>query len=341
MIDVGEFLGIPNATPETQELVGCEVRVVSDTSIEGYTRIRNGWNRGGAYTVYFFAVFDQPADFHGTWKNDAINQNNLWEWDSGEPAGAYFGYKPKTVGRVIKVKVGISFIGVNKAKHNLKEIPHWSLEKTVADAQNKWNSLLKKVEVEGMAEKQKRIFYTALYHSYLMPVDRTGENPKWNSSKPYYDDFYAIWDTYRTVHPLFTLLTPKRQSEIISSMIDIYEYDGYMPEGRSGNYNGRVQGGTNSDIMLADAMVKGLKDIDYEKGFLAMKKNAEIPPGGTERQEGRGGILKYKELGYVPYNREVSKNIWYDFEPFVYERAGTRTVEYAHCDHALATSLKN
>ena len=74
-----------------------------------------------------------------------------------------------------------------------------------------------------------------------------------------------------------------------------------MPDARSGNCNGRTQGGSNADIVVADAYVKGLKGIDYELGLEAMLKDATVPPGGNEEAEGRGGLIEYINLGYVPH----------------------------------------
>lgn len=85
------------------------------------------------------------------------------------------------------------------------------------------------------------MFYTGLYHTMIMPVDRSGENPLWTDPCPYYDDFYAIWDTYRTSSPLITLVDPLRETDIVNSLINIYKRDGYMPDARSGNANGRTQ----------------------------------------------------------------------------------------------------
>ena len=137
----------------------------------------------------------------------------------------------------------------------------WDFQEVKDVAVDQWNQLLSKARVTG-TEENKKIFYTAMYHSYLQPVNRTGENPKWVSDEPYYDDYFAIWDTFRATHPLFTLLTPSVQTDMIRSLIDIYKHDGYMPDARSGNDNGRVQGGTDCDILIADAMVKGLKNIE-------------------------------------------------------------------------------
>jgi putative alpha-1,2-mannosidase len=138
---------------------------------------------------------------------------------------------------------------------------------------------------------------------------------------PYYDDFFAIWDTYRTNQPLLSIIAPEKESQIVNSLIDIYEHEGYMPDARSGNSSGRTQGGSNCDMIVADAILKDLKGIDYEKAFEAMLKDAEVPPGGNERKEGRGGLTDYKTIGYVSTD---------------FERAGNRTVEYSANDWAIA-----
>ena len=145
---------------------------------------------------------------------------------------------------------------------NLSEMNSWNFDEVRAACVSRWNEILNKIEVKG-SDEQKKIFYTALYHSYLQPVDKTGENSKWISDEPYYDDYYCIWDTFRATHPLFTLLTPSKQVDMLRSLLDIYRHEGYAPDARSGDDNGRVQGGSNVDILFADAYVKGLKGIDY------------------------------------------------------------------------------
>ena len=324
LFDAGHFLFFGDQWGEAQELVGSEIEVLSSTEIKGYNRVRHGWNFGGPYTVYVYAMVDKPAKSFGTWKNKEISEGKKIQYDTGEKTGAWFKYATEK-DETIRVKVGISFISTLKARENLeKDIPHWDFNKIKGAAEDEWNSLLKKISIDA-PEKQKRIFYTSMYHAFLMPVDRTGENPKWQSEIPYYDDFYAIWDTYRTPHPLMTILTPDRQVEMVNALLDIYKYDGYTPDGRSGNYNGRLQGGTNADILIWDAYTKGLKGINYELGLESMLKNATEPPGGNQRAEGRGGLRDYNELGYISTD---------------YERAGSRTLEYAYCDFAIANLSK-
>jgi predicted alpha-1,2-mannosidase len=159
----------------------------------------------------------------------------------------------------------------------------------------------------------------------LMPVNRTGENPLWENNSPYYDDFYAIWDTYRSSNPLITLLSPSREVDIVNALLQIYKRDGYMPDARSGNCNGRTQGGSNAEVLIADAYVKGLKGINYNLVLEAMLKDATVPPGGNEEKEGRGGLTDYNQLGYVSTS---------------YVRSGNRTLEYAYDDYCLATVAK-
>ena len=318
LFDMGSCLALKMC--ETQKVIGSEVRILSPTELEGYTRVRGGWNEGEAYTVYFHAETDTPAVSFGTWKDGKTEPGKESQFDSGQKTGAYMTFNT-TAGQKIRVRVGISYISCGRASANMRQVDTWDFDKVKAEATAKWNRVLDKVELDG--DKNDKVkFYTALYHCYLQPTDKTGENPKWTSAEPNYDDFYAIWDTFRATHPLFTILTPSRQAGMLRSLIDIWRNDGYMPDARSGNDNGRVQGGSNCDILFADAIVKGVEGVDYEAGLQAMLKNAEVPPGGDERKEGRGGLDDYNTIGYVSA---------------VTERCLTRTLEYSNCDFAIAT----
>lgn len=325
-VDAGFFLGenpVPDAR-EAQQFVGSEIQVLSDHEVAGYTRIRGGWNNGKAYTVYFYAETDRPFVQSLTWKGNRITEAQS-QYDSAEKTGALLRFAKND--KVVQLKVGISFLSMQKAKINAhSEIPHWSFEKVHQDLLGQWEQLFQKIEIDPSTPlAKKRMFYTGLYHTMLMPVDRTGENPLWSDPEPYYDDFYAIWDTYRSSSPLITLIDPKREADIVRSLVNIYKRDGYMPDARSGNSNGRTQGGSNAEIVIADAFVKGLKGIDYELALEAMLKDATVPPGGNEEAEGRGGLIPYLELGYIPHG---------------IDRAGNRTVEYSYCDYAIALVAK-
>jgi putative alpha-1,2-mannosidase len=223
----------------------------------------------------------------------------------------------------------VSWISADKACSFVdNEIPHWDLNTTVLQAQEKWNTeVLSKIEVKSQNTTELEIFYTALYHGHLLPADRTGENPYWESEEPYYDDFYTLWDTFRCLHSLHTLIVPERHEGVIRAMIDIWRHERFMPEGRSHNHNGRVQGGSNSDNVLADAYVKGLRGgINWKDGYAAMKTNAEVvpynnfdfedPTGSTK--EGRGALEDWLAHGFVTpkFGRSLSKTVEYALNDF-------------------------
>jgi len=292
LIDVTHFLGkdsIPNLR-ERQQYVGSGLQLVNDHEVQGYSTIRGGWNNGDPYTVFFSMTTDKPFMAEGSMLTFADT--------------------------LVQIKIGISYVSELKAQSN---IDAHGFDQQLSRLRQAWDQQLKKIEVRG-SEQQKRMFYTAIYHTMLMPVCKTGENPRWQDS-PYYDDYYAIWDTYRTSSPLLTLLCPEREVEMVNALLNIYKNEGYLPDARSGDCNGRTQGGSNAEVVIADAFVKGLKGIDYELALEAMLKDGEVDPGADHEKHGRGGLNEYKQLGYIPYG---------------IPRAGNRTMEYAFNDYCLA-----
>ncbi|KAJ4389030.1 hypothetical protein N0V93_006492 [Gnomoniopsis smithogilvyi] len=251
---------------------------------------------------------------------------------------------------IIEARVGVSHIGVEKACAYIEdEIPATrTFDDIVEQARQEWETkILSAVEVvnDNSTTSQnvtlKRMLYTALYQTSLMPTDKTGENPYWtsNASFPYYDDHYTIWDTYRTLLPMYHLLFTSTYSRVISGLINIFSFEGYLPAGRAANWNGRVQGGTHADLVLGDAYVKSvfspttnttglgeLGDIDWTEAYAGMVKNAEILParnadsvafdGATK--EGRGALDDYLQLRYITRNhsRSISRGLEYPQDDF-------------------------
>ncbi|WP_083350674.1 GH92 family glycosyl hydrolase [Terriglobus roseus] len=305
---------------EAQNFLGAEVHVLSNKEVQGVARFRGGWNRGGEYRVFYDMQLDTPATTVRTWNGSELSAERDVVVHTDKAIGASFDFNARAR-QVVQAKVGISFLSATQARDNIQaEIPGWSFESVRHENTALWNTELAKLQLKGETDTQRRKLYTAMYHVMMMPVDRTGENPVWTSTEPYYDDYYAIWDTYRTSSPLLTLISPDRQRDIIRSLIDIYRHTGYMPDARSGNDNGRTQGGSNANVVIADAYVKGLKGIDYRTAFEAMLHDAEVPPKDAQK-EGRGGLKDYNERGFITTADE---------------RAGSRTVEYAYDDYAIA-----
>ena len=311
-VDCGFFLGenpVPKAR-EAQQFVRSECRVEDSTTVVGSQSLSGGWNNGGEYTVYFCLKSDVPFASSESFRTP--------EGKSGADL--------KLEAKEANIRIGISFLSIDKARENLSTVLDKDFDSVRRECLDSWNSILSRVEISPKknfnsfsSEQYLRMYYTGLYHTMLMPACRTGELE--GCEGVYYDDYYAIWDTYRTSTPLITLLDPDRERDIVNSLLNIYKMDGYMPDARSGNSNGRTQGGSNAEIVIADAFVKGLQGIDYNLALQAMIKDAEVPPCDDEAH-GRGGLEEYNTLGYIPWG---------------IPRAGNRTVEYSLCDYAIAT----
>ena len=282
LVDATHFLGkdsVPDLR-ERQQFVGAEVEAISDHEVVGYSRVRGGWNNGDAYTVYFCLQTDKPftKQNHQTHPQQTHPQplpggRGADSFAASFPNGRSI-YSPPSQGgagggsvgslllsfadTLVNVKVGISFVSTMQARRN---IDNHGFDEQLALLRDAWEQQLQKIQITG-SDAQRRMFYTALYHTMLMPIDKTGENPKWTDA-PYYDDYYAIWDTYRTSSPLLTLLWPERQVAIINSLLNIYTREGYLPDARSGDCNGRTQGGSNAEVVIADAFVKGLGTVHH------------------------------------------------------------------------------
>jgi predicted alpha-1,2-mannosidase len=318
-INVASALGLGTGW-EDQTFLGAEIHLPSNHEAQGVARFSGGWNRGGEYRVFYYMVLDTPAAATQTWTGNTLSASTDATVGASTPIGASFDFTTKA-NQVIQAKVGISFISAEQAKQNVQqEVPAWNFAAVHNAATALWNAELAKLTLSGESASQRRQLYTAMYHIMLMPTDRTGENPGWQSTEPYYDDYYCIWDTYRTSSPLLTLISPDRQRDMIRSLVDIYRHTGYMPDARSGNDNGRTQGGSNANVVIADAYVKGLKGIDYETAFAAMIHDSEVPPADPQK-EGRGGLKDYNEKGYVT---------------LADERSGSRTAEYSYDDFAIS-----
>ena len=327
LFDVSHFLLSGMRTGEFQILTASQIRILSPTAVSGSTTLKGGWNKQPVpYTVYFYAQTDTPAASWGTWLDGNLTPGSKSALgDANSKTGGWLTFSPPS-GRPVLMKIGISFISVEQAKQNLAtEIPGFDFAAVHAAAVAQWDKALSNVEIKGATQEQAQMFYTALYHTMLMPTDRTGENPLWRSAEPYYDDYYAIWDIFRTSSPLLTLIAPERQTAIVRALVDLYRHEGWLPDARSGNYNGRTQGGSDAEFILTDAYLKGLKGIDWKTALAAEIHDAEVSPP-DHYKEGRGGLDDWHKLGYVSIEGS--------------DRPGSVDMEYAADDFEIALLAK-
>jgi predicted alpha-1,2-mannosidase len=320
-----------SAVPSTpQSATDGAVAITDPRHAEGFIRITGGWNPN-PYTLYFAAEFSRDAIDSGTWDQDrvypgrnqasGIDQTPRTMESYRNQLGAYFTFDP-THDTVVEMRLAVSFIDTAQAKQTLAAEKILSFDDVRRRASQQWADVLAKIDVTGGTEKQRSIFYTALYRSHVMPHDLTGENAWWQSDAPHYEDFYTLWDTFRTLHPLFTLIEPRRQSAMIQSLLDTYTHTGWVPDARIAGANGMTQGGSNGDVLLADALAKHLPGIDARLAYEAVRKDAEVGASSDRAwYEGRQ-LDDWKRLGYMSLS---------------YQRSASRTLEYAADDYSVAT----
>ncbi|KAK4540994.1 hypothetical protein LTR36_008363 [Oleoguttula mirabilis] len=358
LVDVSHYLPSETGGSNVQFYVSGAIDLQPGGKLyTGYTSVGGGFSESAPSTVYFCGEFDEAPDQANTFSGrltDPIQRYHTFS-DGSVPramlgnlsevsgplnnrVGALFTWSNST-SLSIKSRVGISFISADKAcAFKNQEISSWNLNDTVDAAVQEWNQdVFSKIQVPT-DESQNRtnlvLLYSSLYFMHLMPSDRTGENPLWQSEEPYWDDFYTLWDIFRCTVSLYHLIQPSYYQGMIRALIDIWRWEGFMPDGRSGNYNGLVQGGSNADNVLADAYVKGLPGINWTAAYQAMLKDAEVVPYNTfsytdftaSVKEGRGAVYDWIPLGYVSSDRST--------------RPISRTVEYALNDFSLSQVAK-
>ncbi|TFY74391.1 hypothetical protein EWM64_g9622, partial [Hericium alpestre] len=239
---------------------------------------------------------------------------------------------------VFTTRIGVSFISEARAcQYAEAEIPDIStkgFDATKAAARAQWNNVLGTVQVDlaGVTHDRNELFWSSLYRSYISPINVTGDNPLWESTEPFYDSYYCIWDSFRTVHPLYAITQPAAQAEIVRALIDVYRHTGFLPDCRMSLDQGLTQGGSNADSLLSDSFLKNIKaGIDWQTGYEAMVKDATVPPPNWG-VEGRGGILSRAKLHYIPQG-DTTDPLPNGATP---GRSASRTLEYAYNDFSIA-----
>ena len=311
LIDASAIINMVDA--EVTHNVKSGVRILSDHEIEGYGRFRGGWGGENPYAVYFAARFNRPFDRCGTWKGESVSSDSLRE---GFDVGAWVEFMLPQQG-CVELQVAISYISEAQAWRNLESAGVRDFDSVREAADSVWNRALSVIRVEGGSPEQKTVFYTSLYHALTMPTDLgQDENPQWQDGERHFWDFYTLWDTYRTVMPLYTLVFPERQREIIRCLLDIYDHRGWLPDAWTAGDYAYVQGGSNADVVIADAVVKGLGGFDVERAYAAVKKNAEVMSDNPYKY-GRD-LYEYEKYGYLStrIKNGSSKSLEYAYNDF-------------------------
>ncbi|KAI0875709.1 glycoside hydrolase family 92 protein [Hypoxylon argillaceum] len=307
--------------------------------IRGGGKFRPSFGQG-SYAAYFCADFRgaeirRTGTFQHTKVTDSVHSLGDLYSDIRIPQGSVgawvqFTQAPKNQ---VLARVGLSFISASQACENAeREISDFDFSRVVEAAEEAWRGKLSVIKADhtGLDLDALKTFWSGLYRTMLSPQDYTGENPLWKSDEPYYDSFYCIWDSFRAQHPLLTIVDPAAQTDMVRALLDIYKHEGKLPDCRMSFSKGFTQGGSNADVVLADALLKNLtRGIDWALGYEAAVSDAEDEPSDWS-VSGRGGIESWHALGYIPVDDDDRKGTG----PL--SRSISRTVEYAYDDFAIA-----
>ena len=281
------------------------VEVVDDHTIKGWMQCTpdgGGWGNGDGkadYTVYFYAQFSKPFSGHGVWSADipddwgrkredvcseryreAIRQSAIHPSVSafeGKHLGFYANFETKP-DEVILLKSGISYTSLKNAEENLAaEMKDFDFDRTHAECVRLWNDELAKVSVEGGTDEEKRVFYTALYHTLIDPRlcsdingEYTGADKKIHQTGKFRKrTIFSGWDVFRSQMPLQTIINPEMVNDLVNSLVEIADQSGneYLERWELLNAYSGCMVGNPAISVLCDAYRKGIRDYDVEKAY--------------------------------------------------------------------------
>jgi len=270
------------------------LRQINDTLFEGY-RFSSGW--ASDQREFFSLVVSKPV-------KDFMIYNNGRKVKASEKKGVFLkGFLEFSTKKneVIYLKMGVSPVSSSNGLDNLMtEIPGWDFNSVLKDAEDKWNKELSKINIKTKDKAKKRVFYTAMYHSMIAPnifQDLNGEY-RGTDKKVYKDTtftnytLFSLWDTYRAAHPLYTITHPERVSDMVNSMVKIFEQQGKLPVWHLRGNETNTMPGYSAIPVVVDACLKGFEGIDLEKVYAAVKESAT-----GDHEPGVKDLMKY---GYIP-----------------------------------------
>jgi predicted alpha-1,2-mannosidase len=293
----------------------------------------------------------RPMGVEAQWDSTAGTRKIYTNYDremSGDDIGAWFTFNA-SAGEKVEVSVGVSFVSIANARENLdREQPAGTtFVQLVRAAYDEWNKELSKIEVGeslvSLVQKEgenctedsasysstdtvKTVFYTALYHTMLHPnilQDCNGDYPMMESGRTAHTTrnrytVFSLWDSYRNLHQLVTLLSPDVQTDMIRSMLDMYREHGWLPKWELYSRETYTMEGAPAIPVIVDSWLKGLRDFDVNLAYEAMRKGATTP--GAENPL-RPDNDDYMSLGYVPMSSQYDNSVSHALEYYVADNA--------------------
>ena len=313
------------------------LHVVNDTLITGY-RETNGWAR--TRTLYFAMVFSKPFIHHG-YKN--FSQRNVYGgfWGqfnrtpdfpeiTGKQIRAYFDFKTEE-NEKIKIKFALSPVSMDGALNNLRtETPGWDFDEVKNNGQQQWEKELSKIIIKSDNKDDLENFYTSMYHAMINPtvyMDVDGSYRGLDQSNHTADGFinyttFSLWDTHRALHPLFNIIDPQRNADMVRSMLAHFDQspEHMLPVWSNSANENWCMSGYHSVSVIADAIIKGnATNVDADKAL-----NACVT---TARHRDYAGMGYYIDMGYIPDEKNgvsVSSTLEYAYDDWCIAQLATK-----------------
>ena len=281
-----------------RRIIQSQLRMVSPTVVEGY-RIITGWAK--LRKIYFHLEFSQPV-----LSNQLYDGNRMYENTpviNGTELRGLFCFDKKWNKELI-CKVALSPVSIENARLNMAtEVPGWDFEYIARAAETSWEKELKKIIIQG-TDSQKKIFYTALYHTMVQPNTMSDVNGEYMASdyvtrsvakgEVHYSTF-SLWDTFRAAHPLYTLIHTHRIPDFVKSMMRQYDYYGYLPVWQLWGQDNYCMIGNHSIPVIVDAVLKGVAGVDEEKAYEAVFNSSIVSHPNSPFEV-------WEKYGYMPEN---------------------------------------
>lgn len=296
------------------------IEIINDSTIAGY-RHTSGWANN--QYLYFYAKFSKAFKSWGL-ESDGQNIDNQ-NYIEGDSLKAWFNFNTSAK-EIVYMKIGLSAVDIEGAKNNLEtEIPHWDFKNTRKKSRETWEKQLGKIEVYGDNDADKEVFYSALYHSFIAPnisSDIDGRYRGHDDSIHKNPDLkmhtvFSLWDTFRALHPLFTIVQQDKTNDLINTMLEMYSHDGLLPVWELAACETNCMIGYNAVPVIADGYAKGIRGFDAKIALEAMV---------TSANSGKFGLEFYYDKGYIPANKEGE--------------SVSKTLEYAYDDWCIAEMAK-
>ena len=319
----------PASSVNDDGVLASSVTIEATGEVHGWVEYRGSYvGRGNAFTLHFSATLSRPFDDAFVWDDAGYQMGTLSA--SAMSTGAALAFDDVN-GEPITMKVGLSMVDLDNARLNrAEEADDDDFDALRAQTKARWLNKLGRIQVAGGSEAQRRVFFTALYNTYRMPTRFDDVDGRYRGldavERPgggfaYYSDL-SLWDSFRTTHPLYTLIDQEVQRDCLRSLLVMSETGGVVPRWPAAlSYTGGMIG-TSADFLFAESAIKGVDGVDYEAAFDALMVTAMGDPPAGSGHGGRGGMADYMSYGYLPAD--------------LHDESVSRTLEFAYADGALA-----